>query len=200
MKPGELENWKSISCILEVDLRYSKELHDSHNDYPLAPERIKVNKVEKLIPNLWDKTRYLVYCENCKQYESFRLKMRKFHSGIKFEEIEWLKPYFELNTILRTKAANEFEKHCFKLMNNSVFGKTMENIRNRVDVQLVNDKVKAEKLAAKPNFDHCNMFDENLISVHMKKSKLVFNKPVYLGMCILDLSKSSMHDFHQAKI
>ena len=81
-------------------------------------------------------------------------------------------------------------------MNNSVFGKTMENIRNRVDIKLVNNREKAEKLTAKPNFKHCNIFSENLISIHMKKTKLTFNKPVYLGMCILDLSKTLMYDFH----
>ena len=63
-------------------------------------------------------------------------------------------------------------------MNNSVFGKTMENIRNRVDIKLVNNREKAEKLTAKPNFKHCNMFSENLISIHMKKKELTFNKPV----------------------
>ena len=101
-----------------------------------------------------------------------------------------------MNTNLRAKAKNEFEKDFFKLMNNSVFGKTMENIRNRVDIQLVNNKMKAKKLAAKPNYMHCTIFDENFIAIHMKKTKLVFNKPVYLGMCILDLSKTLMYDFH----
>ena len=81
-------------------------------------------------------------------------------------------------------------------MNNSVFGKTMENIRNRVDVKLVNNRKQAEKLSTKPNFNHSNIFSENLISIHMKKTKLTFNKPVYLGMCILDLSKTLMYDFH----
>ena len=81
-------------------------------------------------------------------------------------------------------------------MNNSVFGKTMENIRNRSVIKLVTDKIKAEKLAAKPNFKHCNIFNEDLIAIHMKKTSLTFDKPVYLGMCILDLSKTSMYDFH----
>ena len=81
-------------------------------------------------------------------------------------------------------------------MNNSVFGKTMENIRNRVDIKLVNNKKQAEQLSAKSNFDHCNIFSEDLVAIHMKKTKLVFNKPVYLGMCILDLSKTLMYDFH----
>ena len=81
-------------------------------------------------------------------------------------------------------------------MNNSVFGKTLENIRNRVDIRLISTDKVAQKLAAKPNYDCCTIFDENLIAVHMKKTKLYFSKPVYLGMSILDLSKSLMYDFH----
>ena len=72
----------------------------------------------------------------------------------------------------------------------------MEDIRKRVDIKLVTDKIKAEKLSAKPNFKHCNIFNEDLVAIHMKKTKLEFNKPVYLGMCILDLSKTLMYDFH----
>ena len=87
------------------------------------------------------------------------------------------KPYIELNTNLRSKAQNEFEKDFFKLMN-SVFGKTMENIRNRVNIRLVNNQKPLKKCVAKPNFDHCTVFDENLVAVHMKKTELVFNKPV----------------------
>ena len=81
-------------------------------------------------------------------------------------------------------------------MNNSIFGKTMENIRNRVNIKLVNDRDKAKKLTAKPNFKHLNIFCEELIAVHLKKTSLIFNKPVYLGMCILDLSKTIMYEFH----
>ena len=196
MKTSELETWELHSCILEVDLEYPKKLHDLHNDYPLAPEQIKVNKVEKLIPNLWNKKKYVIHYENLKQYSNFGLKLTKIHRGIKFEESQWLKKYIALNTDLRTKAKNEFEKDFFQLMNNSVFGKTMENIRNWSVIKLVTDKIKAEKLAAKPNFKHCNIFNENLIAIHMKKTSLTFDKPIYLGMCILDLSKTSMYDFH----
>ena len=196
MKTSELETWELHSCILEVDLEYPKKLHDLHNDYPLAPKQIKVNKVEKLIPNLWNKKNYVIHYENLKQYLNFGLKLTNIHRGIKFEESQWLKKYIALNTDLRTKAKNEFEKDFFKLMNNSVFGKTMENIRNRSVIKLVTDKIKAEKLAAKPNFKHCNIFNENLIAIHMKTTSLTFDKPVYLGMCILDLSKTSMYDFH----
>ena len=107
-----------------------------------------------------------------------------------------MKSYIELNTDLRTKGKNDFEKDFFKLMNNSVFGKTMENIRNRVDVRLVNNQDKAKKLISKPNLKHWTRFDENLIAVHLKRIKLIFNKPVYCGMAILDLSKTLIYDFH----
>ena len=135
MKTGESENWRNYSCILEVDLEYPKSLHDWHNDYPLAPERIKVNKAKKLIPNLGDKEKYVLHYENLKQYESLGLKIKKIHRGIKFKESSWLEKYIALNTKLRTAVANEFENYFFKLMKNSVFGKTMENIRNRVDIK-----------------------------------------------------------------
>ena len=196
MKVDELETWELHSCILEVDLEYPKSLHDLHNDYPLAPEQIVVNKVSKLIPNLGDKKKYILHYENLKQYLRLGLKLTHIHRGIKFKESPWLEKYISLNTKLRTEAKNEFEKDFFKLMNNSVFGKTMENIRNRVVINLVNDKKQAEKLSAKPNFKHCNIFSEDLVAIHMKKTKLDFDKPVYLGMCILDLSKTLMYDFH----
>ena len=196
MKVNELEIWEKHSCILEVDLEYLKSLHDLHNDYPLAPEQILVNKVKKLIPNLEDKKKYVIHYENLKQYLNLGLKLTHIHRGIKFEESPWLKSYIDINTDLRTKAKNDFEKDFFKLMNNSVFGKTMENIRNRVDIKLVTDKKKARKLAAKPNFIHCNIFSEDLVAIHMKKKELTFNRPVYLGMCILDVSKTLMYDFH----
>ena len=112
----ELEDWRSYSCILEVDLEYSKSLHDLHNGYPLAPERVTVNKVEKIIPNLRNKKKNVVHYENLKLYESFGLKITKIHRGIKFEESAWLKEYIDLNTKLRTEAKNNFEKDFFMLM------------------------------------------------------------------------------------
>ena len=109
-------------------MNYPKDLHDRHNEYPLAPERITVNKVEKLIPNLYDKRKYVVHYETLKLYKSLGLKITKVHRSIKFEESPRIKIYIDKNTNLRTDAKNEFEKDFFKLMNNSVFGKTMENI------------------------------------------------------------------------
>ena len=196
MNVSELQIWEKQPCILEVDLEYPKSLHDLHSDYPLAPEQIEANKVDKLIPNLWNKKKYVIHYENLKQYLNLGLKLTHIHRGIKFKESPRLKSYIALNTDLRTKAKNDFEKDFFKLMNNSVFGKTMENIRNRVDIKLITDKNKAEKFAAKPNFNHCNIFSKDLIAIHMKKTELTSNKPVYLGMCILDLSKTLMYNFH----
>ena len=193
-----LQVWEKIPCILEVDLEYPENLHDLHNDYPFCPERVKCkNGVEKLIPNLNDKTKYIIHYKNLIQCLRAGIKLKKIHRGIKFVESEWMKPYIDKNTNLRAMAKNNFEKDFFKLMNNSVFGKTMENIRNRVDVKLVNTKEKLRKLVAKPNLrSPPKIFSENLVSVHMRKTSLTMNKPIYLGMCILDLSKIIMFDFH----
>src|SRR5258708_13665376 len=120
----------------------------------------------------------------------------KIHRGIKFNESAWLKKYIDLNTGLRTKANNDFEKNFFKQMNNCVFGRTMMNIENFVDIRLVSDKIKTIKLAAKPNFEKCTIFDENLVAIHMKRTQLMYNQPIYLGMSILDLRKNVMYDFH----
>ena len=189
--------WKKTPCILEVDLEYPEELHDLHNDYPLCPERVECdNGVKKLIPNLRDKNNYVVHYKTLMQYLSLGMKLKKIHRGIKFTESAFLKPYIDKNTKLRAQAKNDFEKDFFKLMNNSVFGKTMENIRNRVNVKLVNTGEQFKKLTAKPNYESRKIFSENLVSVHMKKTSLTMNKPVYLGMSILDLSKITMYDFH----
>ena len=196
MTVKQLDKWFEYPCILEVDLEYPQELHDLHDDYPLAPERLMVDKVEKLIPNLNNKEKYVIHHETLKQYLELGLKLVKVHRGIKFCEEAFMKSYIDKNTKLRAKAKDEFEKDFFKLMNNSVFGKTMENIRNRVDVQLVTSEAKASKLTAKSNYDRLTIFDENLIAVHMRKIKLYFNKPIYLGMSILDISKTKMYDFH----
>ena len=98
IKVSELETWELHSYILEVDLEYPRSLHDLHNDYPLAPEHIRVNKIDKLIPNLWDKNNYVIHYENLKHYLSSGLKSTHVHRGIKFYESQWLKKYIALNT------------------------------------------------------------------------------------------------------
>ena len=117
----------TYGCILEIDLRYPEELHDLHNDYLCAPEGINVNGVEKLMP-LGDKKRYILHCEKLKLCQSLGLKVTKSHRGISLTQRDWLKPYIDLNTRLRAKAKKDFKKDFFKLMNDSVFGKTIENI------------------------------------------------------------------------
>ena len=192
-----IQVWEKMPCVLVVDLEYPKELHDLHSDYPLCAESVKCKgNVNKLIPNLRGKKEYVIHYRALMQCLKYGMKLTHIHKGIKFEESNWLKSYIDLNTQLRAKAKNNFEKDFLKLMNNSIFGKTMENIRNRVDVKLVNNRAKAQKLVAKPNFRHLKIFTENLVSIHMKKTSLTMNKPVYLGMSILDLSKTIMYEFH----
>ena len=116
MIDDELDDWKHLSCFLEVDLEYPEDLHNLHNDYPLAPKRIKNWNVEKLIPNLNNKTNYVAHYENLKLYESLGLKITKIHRGIKFEESAWLEKYINLYTKLRIeakKSGNNFEVDFF---------------------------------------------------------------------------------------
>ncbi|XP_022807622.1 uncharacterized protein LOC111344644 [Stylophora pistillata] len=189
--------WENFPCILEVDLLPVKdEQHDHFNDYPLAPENLLIGKVKKLVCTLNEKKKYIIHHETLKLYKSLGMEIGKIHRVIRFEESPWMKKYIDLNTELRTKADNDFEKDFFKLMNNSVYGKTMENIRNRVDVRLVNSEEKAAKLVNKVNFKQCTIFSENLCAIHMRKTQVTFNKPLYLGMSILDISKTLMYDFH----
>ena len=202
--------------ILEVDLEYPKELHDLHNDYPLAAERVRVNKdmlseyckkiatkynistglVHKLIPTLSNKEKYVLHYRNLQLYIDLGLKVNKVHRVLEFNQSPWLKQYIDFNTLKRTQAKNSFEKDFFKLMNNSVFGKTMENIRKRVDVRLVTDEKKLLKMASKPTYVSSKIFNENLVAVHKIKETLTLNRPAYVGMCILDLSKTLMYDLH----
>ncbi len=196
MNEDELKDWQDKPCILEVDLEYPKDLHDLHGEYPSAPEQLKINKINKLVPNLYDKKKYVVHYENLKLYLRLGLKLTKIHRGVSFDEKKFMKPYIDLNTELRKKGTTDFEKDFYKLMNNSVFGKTMENVRNRINVKLVTNKKALNKLVKKPNYVRINEFHENLVAVHMEKTTVKFNKPIYLGMSILDLSKTLMYRFH----
>ena len=151
---------KDIGYILEADLVDHKELHELHNDYPLAPKKlaatsdmlskyckniadkydIKVDDVKKLVPNLGNKTKYVLYYRNLQMYLSLGMKLTKIHRVLKFKQSYWMKKNIDFNTEKRKNATNGFEKDFFKLMTNSVYVKTMENLRKRINVRLVNNK------------------------------------------------------------
>ena len=114
---------------------------------------------------------------------------------IQFNQKALLKPYIDMNPKLRKEAKNEFEKDFFKLMNNSVFGKTMENVRNHRDIKLVTTEEKRSKLVSEPNYHTTKHFSKDLLAIETKKTKVKMNKPVYLGMSILDISKTLMYEF-----
>ena len=193
---SSMSNTGKKGYIFEVDLEYPTHLWDEHNDYPLAPELMKVNGVEKLICHFKNRKNYIIHYRTLRQCLELGMKITAVNRGISFYQSSWMEPYIRKNTELRKCAANSFEKDFFKLMNNSVFGKTIENIRKRQNVHLVDNRKKAIKLSNRPNFDRCTIFDKNLIAVHMKKTEVYFNKPVYVGQAILDLSKTLMFDFH----
>ena len=201
MGEADLKNWErfvdeeGVGCILEVDLEYPAELHDFHNDFPLAPEKLTLGKVEKLTQNLRDKEAMVLHGKNLQLYLSLGMKLKLIRRGLKFAEKDFMKCYIDKNTSLRSQAKNDFEKELFKLMNNSVFGKTMENVRKRVSIELVKDAERAAKLVNQPNFEDLKIFDEFLIAIKMRKTKVWMNKPVYVGMTILDLSKTLMFEF-----
>ena len=123
------------------------------------------------------------------------LVFKKVHRVIQFNQKDWLKPYIDMNTKLRKEAKNDFEKDFFKLMNNSVFGKTMENVRKHRDIKLVTTDEKRNKLVSEPNYHTTKRFSKNLLAIEMKKTKLKMNQPVYLGMSILDINKTLMYKF-----
>ncbi|XP_054720146.1 uncharacterized protein LOC129229795 [Uloborus diversus] len=204
--------------ILEVDLIYDESLHDMHNFYPLAAEKLQIQEdmlspaaqeilnrlhgdrkfkgCEKLVPNLKDKKNYIVHYRNLQLYISLGLKLGKVHKVLSFRQKAWLKPYIEFNTEKRKNAKNSFEKDFFKLLNNSVYGKTMENMRNRADVQLVHEDRWAKKLVAAPSFKSFKIFTEELVGVERVKTSILLNRPLYVGYTILELSKVLMTDFH----
>ena len=207
---GKYELDSKEGLILEVDLEYPKELHDLHNDYPIAPEKVKVSNdmlsayckkiaqkynisiglVEKLIPTLCDKEKYVVHYRNLQLYLDLGLKLKKIYRVLRFDQSPWLKSYIDFNTEKRKNAKNSFEKDFFKLMNNSIFGKTMENLRKRVNVKLVTDEKKLDKFTAKPTFISSKIFNKDLMAVKCIKETLTLNEPAYVGMCMLEISKT----------
>ena len=184
--------------IFEVDVKCPKKLHELHSDLPFLPERMEINKCKKLVCNLYSKKKYVAHINTLKQALNHGLKLKKIHRVIEFNRETWLKPYIDMNTELakiRKLAKNDFEKDLFKLMNNSVFGKTMENIRKHRDIKLVTTDKKRSKFISEPNYHTINLISENLSIIGMKKTKVKMNKPVYLGLSILEISKILMYEF-----
>ena len=155
----------------------------------------KLGGIFKLIPNLKDKEKMVLDGRNLKLYLSLGMKLKKIWRGIGFREEAFMKPFIEWNTKLRTAAKNDFEKELFKLASNAVYGKTMENVRNRINMKLVNDRKKKANLVKKINFKHATKFGEKIAAVHMRKTKVILDKPIFVGAGILDLSKIHMFKF-----
>ena len=181
--------------ILEVDVEYQKKLHSVHSDLPFLPERMKINKCEKLACNTRNKENNIIHMSSLKQALNHGLKLKKVHKVIEFEQEAWSKPYIMTNTELRMQAKNDFEKDFFKLMNNAVFGKIMENVRNHRDIKIVTADKRRSILVSEPSYHSTKYISKDLLIMEMKNAEVKMNKPIYLGQVILDLSKTLMYEF-----
>ncbi|XP_052131662.1 uncharacterized protein LOC113215059, partial [Frankliniella occidentalis] len=210
----KIEENDSQGYILEVDLSYPPSLHKEHDAFCLAPEHYipqyeelsplqkrmirmynlpkKCNR--KLIPNLKDKSKYCVYGETLKLYVSLGLKITHVHRVIKFEQKAWLAPYIMYNTEMRKKATSSFEKSLWKLYNNSVFGKTMESVRKRRNVDFTKQNAKFLKLVRSPLFHSFEIFDNDLVAVERRKGCVKLDRPIAIGAVVLDTSKAWMYN------
>ena len=191
-------------------------MHDIYNDYLLYLEHnevgyemlntycknivnwygIKVGGVKKLIPNLYDKVKFFVHYKNLKYCLGLGIKLVKIHRILCFKQKNWLKSYTDFNTRKRRLSNDEFNKNLYKLMNNCIYGKGIENIRKRINPKLVNDKKSYLRIVNKPNFVSQKIIDKYFVAIHYKKKLLTLNKPIYVGFCILELSKLLMDKFH----
>ena len=205
-----------VGYFLEVDLEVPEELHDKFKYYPPAPEtmvvtddmlspyckqlaeelNLKTGGATKLIQSLLPKEKYVIHYVALKRYLQLGMKLTKIHRIISFNQDNFMASYIMMNTKLRSLATNDFEKDFLKLMNNALFGKTIENLRNRALINLVIDEDKLLKLIAKPSYVRTKILDEGLVAVERKKVNLVLNKPQYIGVTVLDLSKELMYNFY----
>ena len=201
---------------LEVDREYPDNLHELHNDFPLAPEKlavfsdmllryyrkiadkyqIKVGDVKKLIPNLGNKIKYVLHYRNLQLYLSLGMKLTKIHRVLKFKQSDWMKKYIDFNTEKRKNAANDFEKDFFKLMINSVYGKTMEHLQKRINVRLINNTKDFLKCMSRPTYITHKSFGKDYAAIHEIKPVLKLNKPICVGFTAIELSKWKMYDFY----
>ena len=195
------------------DLDYPDSIKFKSKNFPFCPESLLVPdewlsnyqkalkpkgaaNVEKLLLTQTDKKNYIVHYRLLKFYLRQGMVLRKVYSFIKFKQTKWLKPYIEFNTNQRSKATTDFEKDYFKLMNNSYYGKTCENVRNRVEIELVTKRDKLIKLHNNPRFKDEKRFDENLCAVLKRITNIKFDKPIFIGATVLELSKLLMYEFY----
>ena len=185
----------STGFIVEVDRTYPESLHDEHNDYPLAPEHKTINKTKKLVPNLLNKTKYVCHLSNLKYYMTKGLIVTKLHKALQFRQEPWLAGYIDKNTQLRQNAKNDFEKDYFKLMNNAFFGKTMEEKRNHIDIKFCLDEKQFTKHTGSALFaNNITALKNDVFLVQKHKKTIVLDKPIYVGVAILELSKLLMYE------
>ena len=198
--------------IYEVDLHYPTKLQDSHDDYPLAPQSLEIDSTmysptqssvypksspqKKLIPNLMDKSNYVVHYRNLKLYVQLGLTITKIHRVLSFKQSPWLKRYIDFNIHQRSFPNSGFLKDFFKLMNNSVFGKTQENLWNRVNVEILTDASIIRKRVAKPSFCRGMPINDDLAIIQCKLQTITFNRPIFVEFTVLELSKLHMYDIH----
>uniref|UniRef100_A0A1B6I4V7 DNA-directed DNA polymerase n=1 Tax=Homalodisca liturata TaxID=320908 RepID=A0A1B6I4V7_9HEMI len=193
-----ITNDSPIGYIIECNIGYPSYLHDYHNDLPFLPEKQcpPNSKQVKLLTTLNDKEYYVCHYVNLKQALDNGLVLKRIHRILQFNQSPWLKSYILFNTEKRKQSNNEFEKDFYKLLNNAMFGKSIENVRDRLNLELVNTEKRLSKLISRPNFKNRIVYSENLSAVECSKDVVLFNKPIYIGFTVLELSKFHMYDFH----
>ena len=191
-------------------------MHNIHIDYPLAPEKINIPKewlsdyclkianvhnittgtIKKLVPNLMNKNNYVIHYRILQQRLELGMKLKKIHRLLKFKQKDWMKPYIDFNTKKRKEATDEADKNHFKLLNNAVYGKAMENMRKRIKIRVVKSSQDFIKYTSRPTCVNWKVFENNLAATHKRKISLTLNKPIYVGFTVLEISKWEMYNFH----
>lgn len=200
----QLHDQSCDGYIFEVDLEYPKSVHDLHSDYPMCAEKRSVpgclsSKNQKLLLTLFDKEHYVLHYRMLKLALQQGLRLKRIHRVLQFDQRAWLKPYIDLNTEMRKRATNDFEKNFFKLMINTIFGKTMEDMRGRSIIKLKTKwegRYGARKMVAQPNFKQWTGFGDDLVAIHMHNTVIKMSRPISVGMSVLELSKVLMYDFY----
>jgi hypothetical protein len=208
-----------VGYVLEVDLEYPDYLHDEHNSYPLAAEKSKIGNdelsdyqikileemksvgfkrvvTEKLNLTFYKKTEYVLHYLNLKLYLKLGLKLIKIHRVLSFDQSRWLKPYIEYNSELRKNAKSQFEIDFYKLIVNSIYGKSIQNNRKHVNIKLALNQNQAKRWVSKPNYETFTIMNQNKAIIKMKKSTVKLDRPIYIGHTVLELSKLHMYHLH----